>query len=96
MEISYSSNIINIKGNIKSIEDFEKIKNILDSLINNYKSITINIPDSIAMTSSVIGYLNKLVLKDDINLKLNVGNESLYELLDDLGVISRFNVRLTK
>lgn len=38
------------------------------------------------MTSSVIGYFTKLVLKDKIQLSLSIGNEELIGLLEELGV----------
>ena len=93
MEISARGNHVTIKGNIKSLQDYQKIKETLDNLTKSYKQITIDVLDSISMTSSVIGYLNKLVMKDGIDLKLNVGNEKLIELLEDLNLLSIFNVK---
>jgi len=55
MEITSSSNTINISGNIKSINDFSEIKNLIDSVVTQHKSVTINIIDSLSITSSVIG-----------------------------------------
>ncbi len=93
MDISVSGSRVTITGNIKSILDQQKIKSELDSLIRREKNITIDIVDSMSMTSSVIGYLNKLVLKDGVNITMLVGNEQLYKLLDELGLISTFNVK---
>ena len=93
MEISISSNIISIEGNIKSVTDFQKIKQLFDGAISEHKLIVINIINSLSITSSVIGYLNKLVLKDGINIQMKVGDSQLLELLDDLGLISTFNAR---
>jgi len=90
MEIEASSNNIVINGNIKSVSDFQHIKQIIDSVIaNNYKEININIIDSLSITSSIIGYLNKLVLKDNINIYMNVGNDQLLHLLDDLNLVAK-------
>jgi len=80
MEISRSSNTVTITGNIKSVSDFQSIKTTLDAVKTSSSTITINIEDSISITSSVIGYFNKLVLKDNINLNMNVGNEQLIAL----------------
>lgn len=88
MTISTSSNSITILGNIKSISDFQEIKTTFDSLIASHKSLTVNIKDSISITSSVIGYLNKLVLKDGIALQLKIGNDQLYTLIDDLNLVN--------
>jgi len=92
MEISTSGNTVTIAGNIKSVSDYQTIKTSLDALIRN-SSIVINITDSISITSSVIGYFNKLVLKDKINIEMNIGNEQLMELLQDLNLASIFNAR---
>lgn len=93
MEISTSSNTVKIGGNIKSISDFQAIKNSVDSIAANHKTIIIQIPDSISVTSSVIGYFNKLVLKDQIRIEIIVGNTQLLELFQDLNLAGTFNVR---
>jgi len=93
MDIKVSSNNVTINGNIKSVGDFQIIKQQLDAIIGQYKSFTINIIDSLSITSSVIGYLNKLVLKDKIDIKMNIGNAQLVELLDDLSLTSTFNAK---
>jgi len=93
MNISSSSNSVNISGNIKSINDFQAIKTTIDSLKTSHESLIIHIKDSISITSSVIGYFNKIILKDGIELSLQVGNEQLVELFDDLNLSTLFNVR---
>ena len=93
MEINISSNDITITGNIKSVSHFQEIKNSLDRVASQHKSIVVNISDSLSITSSVIGYFNKLILKDNIDLRMNVGNEQLMHLLDDLNLTSVFKAR---
>jgi hypothetical protein len=93
MELSTSSNTLVITGNIKSINDFQDIKSTLDIMKMNFPSITIEMKDSISITSSVIGYLNKLVLKDKIKITIKVSNKQLLELFRDLHLIETFNVR---
>lgn len=93
MELEASSNTLAIKGNIKSISDFQNIKQKIDAMVVANKSIHINILDSLSITSSVIGYLNKLVLKDNIDINMSVKNEQLLDLLDDLNLVSTFKVR---
>lgn len=93
MEITSSSNTINISGNIKSINDFSEIKNLIDSVVTQHKNITINIVDSLSITSSVIGYFNKLILKDNINIDMRIGNDQLMHLLSDLNLASTFKAR---
>ena len=94
MEITTSSNTVTIVGNIKSIQDFQDIKNELDSLKSSTTTITIELKDSISITSSVIGYLNKLILKDKISLRMKLGNGQLMELLDDLNLVKTFNATM--
>ncbi len=93
MEISTSSNRVIIKGNIKTVSDFQDIKSAMSLLIDKQKEITVEIVDSISITSSVIGYFNKLVLKDKIAITMVIGNTQLIELLDDLNLSSIFKVK---
>ena len=93
MEISITSNSITITGNIKSISDFQEIKQSVDGVVSTHKSITLNIVDSLSITSSIIGYFNKLVLKDNIDIHMNVGDEQLLHLLDDLNLVSTFKAK---
>lgn len=93
MELQLSANSLVITGNIKSISDFQEIKRSVDNMIAEHKHINLKIVDSLSITSSVIGYLNKLVLKDNIDLNVIVGNEQLYHLLDDLNLVSTFKAK---
>ncbi|MEK6658696.1 MAG: hypothetical protein AABY36_03330 [Campylobacterota bacterium] len=93
MELEVSSNNLVIKGNIKSVSDFQNIKQSVDAMVAQHKHININIVDSLSITSSVIGYFNKLVLKDNIDLHMNVKNEQLLNLLDDLNLASTFKAK---
>jgi hypothetical protein len=93
MELSTTPNSLTISGNIKSISDFQSIQTKLDSIINNEKTISVNIVDSISIISSVIGYFNKLVLKDNIDLQINIGSDELLNLLDDLNLTDTFKVK---
>ena len=93
MEISVSANNVVITGNIKTVNDYRQIKESLDNLTQNHKHIIITIQDSISITSSVIGYLNKLVLKDNIDIEIKVGDAQLMELFEDLNLVSLFKVK---
>ncbi|OIP54618.1 MAG: hypothetical protein AUK54_05940 [Helicobacteraceae bacterium CG2_30_36_10] len=96
MEISTSSNTVTITGNIKSVSDFQTIKNTVERLKATQKSITVEIKDSLSITSSVIGYFNKLVLKDKIDLHTDIGNEQLMDLFDELNLSSVFKAKKIK
>ncbi len=93
MDISVSGNTVTLTGNIKSIQDYQKIKETIDKIVTTEKRIILNMTDSISIISSVIGYLNKLVLKDNIDLSINVGDAQLMELFEDLNLISLFHVK---
>ncbi|MFT5836462.1 MAG: hypothetical protein ACI9RG_001368 [Sulfurimonas sp.] len=93
MQITSSSNIVNITGNIKSISHFAEIKKLVDSVSSQHKSITINIIDSLSITSSVIGYFNKIILKDNIDINMKIGNDQLIDLIKDLNLDSTFKAR---
>ena len=93
MDISSSANVVTITGNIKNVSDFQSIKSTVDSLKSSNSTITLDIQDSMSITSSVIGYLNKLVLKDTINLNMKIGNEQLIHLLEDLNLTATFKVK---
>ena len=93
MEISSSSNIVTITGNIKSVGDFQSIKSTVDSLKVSHDTIVINVKDSISITSSVIGYLNKLILKDGVALSMKIHNPQLMELIEDLNLTETFKAR---
>jgi len=93
MEISNTGSVVTITGNIKSIGNLQTIKTCLDDMVQNNSSITLKVVDSISITSSVIGYLTKLVHKDNIHINMNVGDKRLYDLLDELSLVSTFNVK---
>ena len=93
MDISLNANRVVITGNIKSIQDYKTIKETLERVVENEKRVVVEIVDSISMTSSVIGYLNKLVQKDGIILELHVGSSTLIDLLKDLNLMELLRVR---
>lgn len=93
MEITVNSNTVTVSGNVKSVTDFQAIKNRVDAVVSQHSKIQIRFTDSISLTSSVIGYLNKLVLKDNIQIETVIGNPQLLELLRDLKLDTTFNAR---
>jgi len=93
MEILIENNVVTINGNIKSIVDYQEIKLAIDTVIKEHKSLTVRIPESISITSSIIGYLNKLILKEKINLNMIIGNGQLLDLLDDLNLQTLFKAK---
>jgi hypothetical protein len=93
MDITRKGSEVFIEGNIKTIGDFQAIKECLDPIITPHMQLHIVIKNSISMTSSVIGYFTKLVLKDKVNMSLSIEDADLAQLLDDLGVSQLLHVR---
>lgn len=90
MTISISNNTVSIMGHIKSLTDYQTIKSQIDALASKNLKIIIEIPESISITSSVIGYFNKLVLKDKKDITMRIGSDQLMELLEDLNLKDLF------
>lgn len=93
MEVKALGSKITIKGNIKSISDYQTIKSTMDNMKLSTKYIVVVLEDSISIISSIIGYMNKLVLKDGIELEVIVHDDNLYDLFDDLGLVQLFKVK---
>lgn len=93
MDISTSNNNVTITGNIKTMTDFQIIKSSIDAIASKNTEIIINIKDSISITSSVIGYFNKLALKDHKKITINAGNDQLIALIKDLNLDSMLTTK---
>lgn len=95
MEIVATGNTeITIRGNIKTIEDYLSIKEFLKEFLEkDVDSLVIKIPDSISITSALLGLLLRLVYEEKIGISIYVGQESLYNLFEVMNLINVFNVR---
>jgi len=88
---------LTIIGNIKSIEDSDAIKRHIGMLAaSGANSISLKIADSFSMTSSVIGFLMKLVHRDKVRLSISIRDERLFTLLQELNLVSTFNASVMK
>ncbi len=86
--------MIRVEGNIKGLKDVNKIKDAIESFnLENGDRFSIEIKDSFSMPSALIGYLMKLIQKDEIKLNICACDARLVELLDDLGLTKAFNIR---
>ncbi len=92
MDIQISGATLVVSGNIKTIHDYQLLKEKLDEVARDHKRIVLEIKDSISITSSVIGYLTKLVQKDGIEVVIKVGDANLYELFEEINLLSLFHV----
>ena len=90
MEIKIINSTIEVNGIIKTIKDSEMLINAIQDSLNNAK-VFIRINDSFALSSSIIGELLKVKSNGGL-ISMEVKNETLYELLEDLNLISTFNV----
>jgi hypothetical protein len=91
MDIRQSGNIIEVDGVIKTINDSQMLVSAIKDASRN-GSVVIKVNDSFSLPSTVIGELLKI--KDNgVDVTLEVKDEILYELLDDLNLVSAFNVR---
>ena len=91
------SNELTIRGNIKSIDDSTQIKEAVGALKDaGAGSILLRIEDSFSMTSTVIGFLMKLVNIDQLKVTLLLTDRRLHQLLDELNLVQPFNVRLVE
>jgi len=88
---------VTVSGNIKSIEDYHVIKKTVMGMVDKgRRSVTVNIIESISMTSSVIGFFIKLVNADKVKISMNVKDERLFNLLGLLNQITMFDVKKLK
>lgn len=87
---------LEIDGNIKNIEDFNKIKECISSMhLQRGDSLKLFIRNSFSMPSAIIGYMLKLIQQDNIKLHMYIDDDRLIELLDDLNLKTVFNVHAT-
>jgi hypothetical protein len=93
MEIKPKNDTIEIYGNIKSETHFHSIKMHVDDIVARYNRVRLELIDSISLTSSVIGYLTRIALKDGKRVELHVGDDNVIELLRDLGLIDVFSIQ---
>ncbi len=94
MDIRKTGSEIVISGNIKNTADYQTIKDNINELIQSgSKSIIIKTPESFSMTSSVIGFLIKVIFQDKVSIHVYVKDDRLYSLLEDLNLIETFKVQ---
>jgi hypothetical protein len=83
-----------ITGEMKTIEDYSSIKAALVELVSSgTESVIIEIKESMTITSSIIGLFTKTVHGDGMKISLHVNSERLFNLLEDLNLVTVFNVK---
>jgi hypothetical protein len=84
---------VDIEGVIKGLGDSQSIKDAIEAIVDKEKSVSVNILDSFAITSSVIGYFRKKVQVDKMKLNIFVKDDRLYELFEELNLVSALRVK---
>lgn len=94
MEIEIKgNNELVLTGNIKSLKDYQNIKQTMTDMINaGVDKIIIRTPESFSITSSVIGFFMKVIFQDHVKITIYVSDPRLYTILEDLQLIETFNV----
>lgn len=68
-------------------------KNHVQALVSSgIVELTLKINDSFSMPSSVIGFLLKLKQKETIRIRMQVGDQRLFTLLNDLNLVTELGV----
>lgn len=83
---------INVEGVIKGTNDSQSIKDAINSVGDRHKEVHLNILDSFAITSTIIGFLRKKVQIDGLKLKINAKDDRLLELMEELSLTHALNV----
>ncbi len=92
-KIRKSTKSIKVEGNIRSMSDVNELKSTIDSYnLVSGSLFKIEIVDSFAMPSALIGYLLKLVQQDEVKLRIEIHDARLAELLEDLNLTEMFNI----
>ncbi len=87
------SKSIKVAGNIRSMADVSELKSTIDAYnLVSGDTFTIEIVDSFAMPSAMIGYLLKLVQQEQVKLTMKIHDERLVELLEDLNLKEVFDI----
>ncbi len=85
---------LTILGHIQKTESYFDLKREIDSMIEEgIREIHIKIPDSVTITSSVIGLLLRASSEEGVKVNLHVGQEQLYSLLESLNMLKIFNAQ---
>ncbi|NPA12222.1 MAG: hypothetical protein GXO62_08260 [Epsilonproteobacteria bacterium] len=89
MDVNVKNNVIEVSDIIKTNDDVDMILSAIEGINDN--SIILDILDSVALPSRVLGKL--MWYRDNgIDITIKARNPKLYELLEDLNMTSEFNV----
>lgn len=99
MEITHQEKdgrfIIQVEGAIKTIEENQKVKSAIDDVIQNDPKAVIDIylKNTDVITSSLIGFLIKMIYGENLKITIYAGSEKLYTLIEKLNLIDTLNIK---
>lgn len=95
-QIEKKTLILVVKESIKSIEDSMQFQLTIDNLTmqNEINNIEIIIEEAYTITSSIIGYLLRLIKQDSMSVSILCRHKELVELLEKLNLATLFNVKV--
>ncbi|MCX8083676.1 MAG: hypothetical protein N3C60_02010 [Calditerrivibrio sp.] len=90
-----SNNVISIKGDVSTIEDYARIRDSINELIGNGAiDIVVDFEDSKTIMSSLLGFFMKLINHDKVKVRIRVGSNELYKSLKTMHLIDLFDIRM--
>ncbi|MBO8143945.1 MAG: hypothetical protein H0Z16_05100 [Thermodesulfobacterium sp.] len=93
ISLNVKNNEVIVSGDVVSISDYWLIKEKVINLVEKgNKEIIITFNDAEFLSSSIIGFFLKLVLKDRINLKLKAKNPQFRSFMEILGLVKTFQI----
>ena len=93
MTLDIKNNNIIVNGNLTEDKDFNAIKTAIESVTEHHNSLILKFYDTLVINSSLIGYLVNTVNKKAIKVHIQTANDTLYELIDYLGMNEMFNLQ---
>ncbi len=92
MKLHIKNSKLIVEGIVKTILDSKNLIDKLREMYDTYDTVTLEIKDSFVLPSSVIGYINKSVMKDKKHIKILAHDKELIDLFDMLSLTKLFNV----
>ena len=93
MNLELRNSHITITGNLTNDKDFHSLKTAIEGLLADYKTLVLEFHDTLVINSSLIGYLVNVVHQKGIQVNIHTANDTLYELIDYLGMHDIFNLK---
>ena len=83
MELHHQGSQISLHGPVSQPADYDRLKEVLEEkLLEDHTALQIMIHDSKVITSSVLGILLKMVHMDNVAIRLQIAQPSLYRMLN--------------